>query len=33
MKTVGYGKSNPKASNATEEGRAINRRVELIVMN
>ena len=32
MKTIGYGKSRPKADNATEEGRAINRRVELKVM-
>jgi outer membrane protein OmpA-like peptidoglycan-associated protein len=29
MKAVGYGKTKPIASNATEEGRAENRRVEL----
>jgi outer membrane protein OmpA-like peptidoglycan-associated protein len=27
----GYGKANPKASNATASGRAINRRVEIII--
>jgi OOP family OmpA-OmpF porin len=32
MKTVGYGKSNPVASNATAEGRYLNRRVELKVV-
>lgn len=32
MKAIGYGKSRPKADNATEEGRAINRRVELKVV-
>ena len=31
MTTVGYGKSRPIADNATDEGRAINRRVELKV--
>jgi OmpA-OmpF porin, OOP family len=32
MQTIGYGKSRPKADNATDEGRAINRRVELKVV-
>jgi len=32
MKTIGYGKTKPKADNATDEGRAINRRVELKVV-
>jgi OOP family OmpA-OmpF porin len=32
MDTVGYGKMKPKATNDTEDGRAINRRVELKVM-
>jgi OOP family OmpA-OmpF porin len=31
MEVVGYGEANPVASNATESGRAQNRRVELIV--
>jgi len=30
--TKGYGSSNPKASNDTEEGRAQNRRVEIMVL-
>ncbi len=32
MKTVGYGETRPKADNSTEEGRAINRRVEIKVI-
>jgi OOP family OmpA-OmpF porin len=32
MKTIGYGKLNPIADNSTDEGRAINRRVELKVV-
>ncbi|MCS7297125.1 MAG: OmpA family protein [Bacteroidia bacterium] len=32
MEYVGYGKSRPLASNATEEGRALNRRIEMEVV-
>ena len=33
LETVGYGENNPVATNATLEGRALNRRVELDVLN
>ncbi len=33
LKVEGYGKANPVASNATEEGRAKNRRVEITRIN
>ena len=33
LKAVGYGELRPKASNETEAGRVLNRRVELHVMN
>jgi len=33
LTTKAFGESMPKASNDTEEGRAINRRVEFIVVN
>ncbi|MEO0231192.1 MAG: OmpA family protein, partial [candidate division WOR-3 bacterium] len=29
IKTVGYGDTRPVASNETEEGRALNRRIEI----
>jgi flagellar motor protein MotB len=33
LSASGYGSSQPKASNATEEGRRKNRRIELRVLN
>jgi OOP family OmpA-OmpF porin len=33
LETVGYGETHPVATNATPEGRALNRRVELMVLN
>ncbi len=33
MEFIGYGKDKPIASNDTDEGRATNRRVEMVLMN
>ncbi len=33
MSTVGYGESKPAASNKTNEGRAQNRRVEILILS
>jgi flagellar motor protein MotB len=33
VQTVGYSFNRPMASNATEEGRKLNRRVELIILD
>jgi len=33
ISTVGYGKTKPIASNETKEGRAENRRAEILILS